>query len=862
MKSLFPSSVQSKLILLGVLAFLPVLLLTVFNSWHHRRLEIADARERMGKILDFAVLHEEDVIQETHRILATLAEVPILPKGGKPANEFLARLLKNSPQYTNFVVCRPDGQVIASAVPIKTALNLSDRPYFHDVLKNKSFSIGQYVMGRITGKPIVVFAYPVLDRQGKATAVLLAPLDLSHVTKFEAEIDVQTPGNSSYVKLDRHGSVLSAYPEARVFGRGHPLEKSLFQRISKEKKGTFEAVGSDGVERLYLFSPYRSPMNKEGGYALLGIPTKALFAEVDRLFVMTLTVLSISAVLFLAIIWLGGNSLIVRPVGILADASKRLAAGDLTARTGLVSTQGELGQLGREFDEMAEEIQHRQEEFARLAMAVEQSAEGVILTDREGTILYVNPAFERITGYSREEAVGKNARILHSGKQGESFYREMWGTLLRGETWEGHFINRKKDGSLYEEDATISPVRDSSGEIVSFVAVKRDVTRIVTLEKQVRMAQKMESVGTLAGGIAHDFNNVLTVIIGYGEMLKRRIANDPKAASDLDEILHGAERAAVLTRQLLTFARRQLIELVNLDLNQVVTDLEKLLRKVTREDIVIKTFPAAMPVTIRADRGQIEQILMNLCLNSRDAMPAGGQLIIETGVTSLDEGYLKQYPYMKAGRYVVLSVSDTGVGMDEKTRERVFEPFFTTKGPDKGTGLGLAVVYGIVKQHNGFIHLYSEPGRGSTFRVYFPAVDALPDPKMAVPHAVTLGGNETILLTEDEEPVRNLMEQTLRSYGYRVLVARDGEEAVDNFRLHEKEIAMVVLDVVMPKMGGKQAYDAMAKTSPGLKVLFLSGYSANAIHESFVLLPGLPFLQKPFGPDVLARKVREVLDKA
>jgi len=861
MKSLFPSSVQSKLILLGVLAFLPVLLLTVFNSWHHRRLEIADARERMGKILDFAVLHEEDVIQETHRILATLAEVPILPKGGKPANEFLARLLKNSPQYTNFVVCRPDGQVIASAVPIKTALNLSDRPYFHDVLKNKSFSIGQYVMGRITGKPIVVFAYPVLDRQGKATAVLLAPLDLSHVTKFEAEIDVQTPGNSSYVKLDRHGSVLSAYPEARVFGRGHPLEKSLFQRISKEKKGTFEAVGSDGVERLYLFSPYRSPMNKEGGYALLGIPTKALFAEVDRLFVMTLTVLSISAVLFLAIIWLGGNSLIVRPVGILADASKRLAAGDLTARTGLVSTQGELGQLGREFDEMAEEIQHRQEEFARLAMAVEQSAEGVILTDREGTILYVNPAFERITGYSREEAVGKNARILHSGKQGESFYREMWGTLLRGETWEGHFINRKKDGSLYEEDATISPVRDSSGEIVSFVAVKRDVTRIVTLEKQVRMAQKMESVGTLAGGIAHDFNNMLTVILGYGEMLKLRIANDPKAVSDLDEILRSAERASVLTRQLLTFARRQVVEPVHLDLNEVMSGLVKLIRKVTREDIEIKTFLAENPMMIRADRGQVEQVLMNLCLNARDAMPEGGQLVIETGVTMLEEEYLKQYPYMKAGRYAVLSVSDTGIGMDEGTRERIFDPFFTTKGPEKGTGLGLAMVYGIVKQHNGFIHVYSEPGKGTTFRVYIPEVDAAADAKVVASQGVAHGGSETILLAEDNESVRRLTGQTLVSYGYKVLIACDGEEAVDIFRRHGKEIAMVVLDVVMPKMGGKQTYDEMAKIHPGLKVLFLSGYSANAIHESFVLLPGLSFLQKPFAPDALTRKVREVLDR-
>ncbi|MCL5884631.1 MAG: PAS domain S-box protein [Deltaproteobacteria bacterium] len=995
MKNLFPSSIRAKLILLGVLAFLPVVLVTVFNSWYQRRLEVADAKERMAKILDFAILHEEEVIRVTHRILATLAEVPIIREGGGPASEYLARLLKNSPEYANIGLIRPDGQVIASALPFKKSLNLSDRSYFQDAINARTLSVGQYQVGRITGTPVINFGYPVIDRQGKLTAVIFAALDLSRVTEFEAEIHVQTPANSTYVKLDSHGSVLSAYPEAQVFGRGHPLEGSLFQRISKEKKGTFEAVGADGVERLFLFSPYQSPMNKEGGYVLLGISTRALFAEVDRLLVMNLAVLALIAVLFLAIMRFGGITLIARPVGILVDASKRLAGGDLTARSGLASTQGEFGQLGRAFDAMAEEIQRRQEESrkmqetlrlsaakaenekakteaiisaigdgisiqdrefrilyqnevtknligehlgkfcyeayeekdqvcescpvamayrnggvhtvekrvetekgvlfveitasplrdasgdivagvevvrditarrrgeedrARLAMAVDQSAEAVVITGREGTILYVNPAFERITGYSREEAVGKNPRILRSGKQDESFYREMWGTLARGEIWEGHFINRKKDGSLYEEDATISPVRDPSGNIVSFVAVKRDVTRLLSLEKQVRMAQKMEAVGTLAGGVAHDFNNVLTVIIGFGEMLRRRIASDPKSVSDLDQILGSAERAAVLTRQLLTFARRQIIDLVNLDLNQVVTDLDRLLRKVTREDIEIKTFPAESPVTIRADRGQVEQVLMNLCLNARDAMPEGGQLVIEAGATTLEEGYLEQWPYMKAGRYVVLSVSDTGIGMDEKTRERIFEPFFTTKGPEKGTGLGLAVVYGIVKQHNGFIHVYSEPGRGSTFRVYFPAVDAPHDGKSAAFHAVTLGGNESILLAEDEESVRNMMEQTLKSYGYRVLVARDGEEAVGIFRRHGKEIAMAVLDVVMPKMGGKQAYDEMTKILPGLKVLFLSGYSANAIHESFVLLPGLSFLQKPFRPEAVARKVRKVLD--
>jgi PAS domain S-box-containing protein len=494
-------------------------------------------------------------------------------------------------------------------------------------------------------------------------------------------------------------------------------------------------------------------------------------------------------------------------------------------------------------------------------MAVDQSAEAILVTDREGTIQYVNPAFERITGYSREESIGKNPRILRSGKHNESFYKEMWSSLGRGEVWTGHFINRRKDGSLFEEDATISPVRDPSGNTVSFVAVKRDVTRMVSLEKQVRMAQKMESVGTLAGGIAHDFNNALTGIIGFGEMVKLRIANDPKALSDLDEVFRGAERASVLTRQLLTFARRQVFDLANLDLNEVVTGLVKLLRKVTREDIEIRTLPAEGLPTIRADQGQVEQVLMNLSLNARDAMPGGGQLVVETKAAWLEEEYVKRYPYMKAGRYAVLSVSDTGIGMDEETRERIFEPFFTTKGPDKGTGLGLAVVYGIVKQHNGFIHVYSEPEKGTTFRIYFPAVDAPVDAKVIASRGIIRGGNETILLAEDDESVRHLTERTLSSYGYRVLSSCDGEEAVGMLRRHGEEIAMVVLDVVMPKMGGKQAYDEMIEIFPGMKVLFLSGYSGDAIHDSFVLHPGIPFLQKPFGPGDLARKVRAVLDR-
>ena len=342
----------------------------------------------------------------------------------------------------------------------------------------------------------------------------------------------------------------------------------------------------------------------------------------------------------------------------------------------------------------------------------EGSKDGILLADVESRkFIAGNRAICDMLGYAQDEIRQLNVDDIHPREDLpgilEGFKKQARGEI---ESIVGLPL-RRKDGSVLYADLQSNLVSVAGRKCL--LGNFRDGTerrRILSLEKQVRTAQKMEAVGTLAGGIAHDFNNMLTVIIGYGEMLKLRIANDPKAVSDLDEILRSAERASVLTRQLLTFARRQVVEPVHLDLNEVMSGLVKLLRKVTREDIEIKTFLAENPMMIRADRGQVEQVLMNLCLNARDAMPEGGQLVIETGVTMLEEEYLKQYPYMKAGRYAVLSVSDTGIGMDEGTRERIFEPFFTTKGPEKGTGLGLAMVYGIVKQHNGFIHVYSEPG--------------------------------------------------------------------------------------------------------------------------------------------------------
>ncbi|MDA8179662.1 MAG: hybrid sensor histidine kinase/response regulator [Desulfobacteria bacterium] len=417
---------------------------------------------------------------------------------------------------------------------------------------------------------------------------------------------------------------------------------------------------------------------------------------------------------------------------------------------------------------------------------------------------------------------------------------------------------KRKDGSVFFADIKSSPVTISGKRYL--IGNFRDITLEVVLRKQVQTAQRMESVGTLAGGVAHDFNNALTGVLGFGEMLKKRLADDPKASADIDQILSSAERASTLTRQLLTFARRQVIEPVNLSLGKVVLDLSKLLRKVIGEHIEIKTSLHEDLPSVFADPGQMEQVLMNLCLNARDAMPSGGQLLIRTDATTVDEEYVKAHPYVKKGRYVLLTVSDTGIGMDEKTIERIFEPFFSTKGPEKGTGLGLAVVYGIVKQHNGFIHVSSDPGKGSTFEIRLPAVDAAPDPRAAAKEERVRGGNETILLAEDDEQVRMLAERILKERGYRVLAARNGEEAVGVFKENGGKINLAILDVMMPMKGGKQAFEKMRGGNPALKVIYTSGYTADAIHESFVLHAGVPFLQKPFRPGALARKVREVLD--
>jgi PAS domain S-box-containing protein len=501
-----------------------------------------------------------------------------------------------------------------------------------------------------------------------------------------------------------------------------------------------------------------------------------------------------------------------------------------------------------------------EESHTRLAKAVEQSGETIVITDVDGAIVYTNPAFEKTSGYRREEVVGQNARILKSGKQDAEFYRQMWAVLTQGEVWSGRLVNARKDGTLFEEHATISPVRDSAGKVVNFVAVKRDVTNETRLEQQLFQSQKMEAVGRLAGGVAHDFNNLLGVIVGYGEIVHRRLSGEDPLKGKVEQILKAAERAAGLTRQLLAFSRKQVLQPKILDLNVVVSDMEEMLRRLIGEDVELETRLDLHLGSARADPGQTGQVLMNLVVNARDAMPEGGRLIIETGNAELDAGYATTHSPTRLGRYVMLAVTDTGSGMDEATQARVFEPFFTTKEVGKGSGLGLSTVYGIVRQSEGYVWVYSEVGVGTTIKVYLPRVDEDAPLAREERPGPLLGGTETVLLVEDEALLRELLREGLEGNGYSVLTARDGTEALQIAEAHAGPIQIMVTDVIMPGMSGPKTVELVVRQRPEMKVLYISGYGDESVVRHGLGGPGRAFLSKPFGPEVLLRRVRESLD--
>ena len=539
----------------------------------------------------------------------------------------------------------------------------------------------------------------------------------------------------------------------------------------------------------------------------------------------------------------------------------------LTSKLPLRNSKGEIsGVLGTYIDiterKRADDALRASEE--RFRQIAESTEEWIWEVNSDGLYTYASHVVEKILGYNPDEIVGK--------KHFYDFYPSDKREQMKKEAFEFFATKRMlvkylnsnvhKNGNIILIETSGAPILDSRGDLLGYRGVDVDITEYRKLEDQLRHAQKMEAVGTLAGGIAHDFNNILNVIIGYGTMLLDSMEADSLSKEQMNEVLMAAERAANLTKGLLVFSRKQVVEVKPVNINETILGIQTMLVRMIRENIDFKLNLTDMPLVVMADAGQIEQVLMNLATNAKDAMPEGGHLTIVTGLQELDNEYVEAYGYGKPGIYALITVTDTGHGMDAETQQKIFEPFFTTKGIGEGTGLGLAISYGIIKQHNGYIKVYSEPGQGAEFKIYLPLVEETAELDKKTEAAVSVkGGNETILVAEDDPSLRKLSRIVLESFGYGVITAEDGEDAITKFIEHRDKIALVVLDMIMPKKSGKEASEEIKKTSPGIKTLFMSGYTMDFIKTGELTEAGFDFIYKPFVPQDFLKKVREVLDR-
>lgn len=511
------------------------------------------------------------------------------------------------------------------------------------------------------------------------------------------------------------------------------------------------------------------------------------------------------------------------------------------------------------FEDISERKQ-LEEKLHKLSRAVEQSPVTIVITDLEGKIEFVNPKFTQLTGYSAEEAIGQNPRVLKSGKTPPELYQKLWSTISSGAVWEGEFLNRGKDGKLFWEHAMISPLRDQKGNITNYLAIKEDITEKKNMFEQLVQSQKVESIGQLAGGLAHDFNNILSVVSGYAYLMKLEMDKDSKQLLHLEQIMSASIKAAELTHSLLAYSRKQVMNLQSQNLNLLVTNVGAFITRLIGEHIKFTVTTQGAPLMVHVDSLQIEQVLMNLATNARDAMQGGGTFTITTSAGCIDQAHIAIHGYGDVGRYAIISVADSGCGMPVETVRRIFDPFFTTKGVGKGTGLGMAMVMGIIKQHNGFIDVQSDVGTGTVFHIYLPLVVGESIEITEENDLPIASGVGTILIAEDEPAVRDYMEMLLKKYGYEVIVAVDGLDAVDKYAEHKDEINLVILDMVMPRKSGKAAYNEIRLMGYATECLFISGYAADIVEKQGDLGEHAVLLTKPIKPNVLLDKIAEILN--
>ncbi|MEX2528327.1 MAG: ATP-binding protein [Gemmatimonadota bacterium] len=882
-------SLRTRLLLLVLLGFLPVVGFLLYTRGQLAELAWEEAEGEILRSARVLASGHRDVIQETRVILAVLAQTPEVRQSVDGACiDHLPRIFQSQPYYTLLGAIDRQGYLVCTAPPTPGPTYLGDREYMREAYRTGEFVVGEYQVGRVTGRPSVSLVYPVFQDNGRITHLLAAGIDLDRVTL--AGLDASTGENITVTVFDREGVVLARVPDGREW-IGRPLPAGL--RASSVGARQDSVVGRqqdlDGNERIFAVAPLRAYPDAPDvqAFVAVGFDPAVAGSSYRNLLTSNLFGLLFSALFSALLIWVAMERYVLQRLSRVAEAARRLGEGDWEARVEERGPSDEVGGLALSFNAMARslqklreaetrwargEIQEREERLRQLAESIDSA---FWLEDlATSSTLYVSPAMEQIWGRPAADFLGTNpawAESIHPDDRTEAL--EALAKDPR-ESREVEYRIVRPDQSIRWIRHRSLPVQDEDGEVTRLAGLAEDITEERRLREDLRHSQRMEAVGRLAGGVAHDFNNILTAIIGQVQLLLEDADEDDPSRGDLGEVLRSAQRAATLTAQLLAFSRKQMIQPRLLDLSQVVGEMEAMLRAAVGEPIRLVMARSAHLPPILADPGQMEQILLNLAVNARDAMPGGGTLTVNTEAVDLDEirrnadGPVTIPP----GSYVQLTVTDTGVGMEPDVMEHIFEPFYTTKEMGKGTGLGLATVYGIVKQNQGFIWVESEPNQGTTLTIHLPvAPDDSPtmeevpvqDAGGVRPHQP--GGTERILLVEDEDGVRAVAQRVLARAGYTVGGAASAQEARDLLREWEGEghaPHLLLTDVVMPDTTGPELVAEVRVRYPSLPILYMSGYAEQFLARTQMVEAGAPFLHKPFPPHRLLAMVRSVLDSA
>jgi len=840
---------------LVAMAFLPLVLYVVKLAIDERRASLARQRENSLRLLDVAVAEHRDVTRSGLELLRHLPGMTDIASGDQvTCSRALRQLLFSHANFTSAIRISPDFRVDCSA--ITPADTLSDFVRKLAVMRRDSANrpVSGWIRFGPLSQPLATILEPVRDSAGLLRYYLAIEAELDWFNRLADGIP-KGPGAMAAI-VDSTGFIIARHPDGERFaGTQYPPNGPMLDMIEQDS-GFVEGVGLDGRSRLYSFRTLTAD-NSAQVLLMVGIPTGLLYADANRQLARYVVLLVLMLILTGFMAWIAADQFVMRDVKALLGATERLADGDLSARVPSPSSHGELYDLAHRFNELAQRLEERRREFVLLG---DSTPDAIARISRDLEIEWANATLRTRLGASMDDLAGcrldelpLEPALVAAGA------REIREVLATGRARESEHFVASKDGDSWI-DLRVSPERNAAGEITHVMVIGRDVTARRELASHLAEAERLDSIGKLAGHIAHDFNNLLTAIIGNAEIALRQLEPNDRVAQDVQKIMDVSRRASSLTRQLLSFARRQSTTARVLDVNGFIEEVTPLLRRVGGDQVKLVTVLDPSTPHVRFDPTQLEQVLVNLAANARDAMPSGGTLTISTKLREVDKA---DADGRAAGRYLELMVSDTGIGMPADVRQRIFEPFFSTKHGQGGTGLGLAVAYGAVRQNGGTIEVESTENNGATFRIMVPATTSAPERQVApqwIPDAPR--GRETILLAEDQDDVRLTIARLLRAHGYTVIETSDGDEVLKKFERRElPPFQLLITDLVMPRMGGEQLVTTLRPNFPDVPVLVISGFDQQgSLRRMFERGDASAFLQKPFEGQPMLKMVRELLD--